>query len=277
MSVVSMATRTASRGGGDPAAALADDERGAPVGIGHRDEAAEQPQDGVLLGVHRVAAGPREPEPGDDQQDAQQVDEPVRGREDGGARGDEHRAEHDRAENSPEQQAVLVCRRHRERGEDQGEDEDVVDRERQFDEIAGEVLPTGGASARERDVRPEPQRKPDPDCAPAGGLTKRHGLGVAMEDQQIQRQHGADDRGEDQLGQQGVGHRTTSGISVPKVSPDRGRPWSAAAGHPVRMTGMTPRAGWVTPLRRRRSWRRSAGRVKGFPAPVWTASESVTP
>src|SRR3712207_8958282 len=40
----------------------------------------------------------------------------------------------------PEQHAVLVLRGYREVGEDHGDDEDVVDRERLLDQVPGEVL-----------------------------------------------------------------------------------------------------------------------------------------
>ena len=60
------------------------------------------------------------------------------------ADADHHAAHHQRAEDAPEQHAVLVDRRHREEAEDHRDDEDVVDAERFLDDVAGEVL-DGGA------------------------------------------------------------------------------------------------------------------------------------
>ena len=58
----------------------------------------------------------------------------------GGADADHRAAHHQRAEDAPEQHAVLVDRRHREVTEDHRDDEDVVDAERLLDDVAGEVL-----------------------------------------------------------------------------------------------------------------------------------------
>ena len=69
---------------------------------------------------------------------------------DRGAHDDEHGTEHDGAEDPPEQHPVLVRRGDRKRREEQGEDEDVVDRERELDQVAGEVLAAGGRPAGDR-------------------------------------------------------------------------------------------------------------------------------
>ena len=53
---------------------------------------------------------------------------------------DENRAHHDRADDAPEQHAVLVARRDLEVGEDEDEDEDVVHAQAELDEVAGEKL-----------------------------------------------------------------------------------------------------------------------------------------
>ena len=50
------------------------------------------------------------------------------------------RAHDDRADDAPEQHAVLIDLRHRERREEDDEDEDVVDRQRLLDEVAGQEL-----------------------------------------------------------------------------------------------------------------------------------------
>ena len=56
----------------------------------------------------------------------------------------------DRAEDAPEQHAVLILQRHAEEGEDHGEHEHVVHRQRPFDQVAGEkqhrVLPNRPAT-----------------------------------------------------------------------------------------------------------------------------------
>ena len=54
--------------------------------------------------------------------------------------GDHDRPHDERAEDAPEQHLVLVLRRHREVGEQQREDEDVVHAQRLLDEVTGEEL-----------------------------------------------------------------------------------------------------------------------------------------
>ena len=53
----------------------------------------------------------------------------------------DHAAAHDqRADDAPEEHAMLILRRHREEREDQRDDEDVVHRERLLDDVANEIL-----------------------------------------------------------------------------------------------------------------------------------------
>ena len=213
-----------------PPPALAHHERGAAVAVGHGHDAAEEPQDGVLLRVHGVSARPDEADPRHDQQHAQQVDEPVGRLERRDPHPDEDRAEHDRAQDPPEQQAVLVRRRHREGGEDQGEHEDVVDRERQLDQVAREVLAGRLAPQGRRDEDAEAERERDPDGAPRGG--RRNGTGFASRLRTRRSRASMPPT---------ITNRTTHGPSVPDMaSPPAAaaeglsRPWaarSAAAGH----------------------------------------------
>ncbi len=74
-----------------------------------------------------MAARDGKPDSGDDENDAQQVDDPVRSVEEGEATGDEYRPEHDGAEDPPEQEPMLVRGGNREGRKDHREDEDVVD------------------------------------------------------------------------------------------------------------------------------------------------------
>jgi len=71
--------------------------------------------------------------------------------------GDHGAAHHQRPQNAPEQQPVLVGRRHPEPGQDQGNDEDVVQAEGLLDDIAGEELQGGGRpvqTSRPADAEP---------------------------------------------------------------------------------------------------------------------------
>jgi hypothetical protein len=179
-------------------APLADDERRTAVAVGHGNEPAEETEHRVLLGLDGMPAGACQAEAGHDQEDAQQVDDPVGRTQDHGPGADEDGPEDDRPEDPPEQQAVLVRRRDGEGGEDDGEDEDVVDRERQLDQVAGQVLTAGRGAAGRGDPGPEPEGQRDPHGAPQRGLAERDGLGPAVEDEQVEGEHSADDGGQHQ-------------------------------------------------------------------------------
>ena len=75
-----------------------------------------------------------------------------------------------RAEDPVEQHAVLVPERDDEGGEDQGEDEDVVDREAQLEQVAGQVGGAVLAAPGREDERTEPQPQRDVEGAEGRGL-----------------------------------------------------------------------------------------------------------
>jgi len=126
------------------------------------------------------------------------------------ADGDHHAAHHERAEDAPEEDAMLVLRRDGEVAEDHGDDEDVVHREGLLDEVAGEEE-LGGFEAVDiargavelRDVQPaaepvilieevhravEEQRDHDPDDRPRRRFLHRDDVRVPVKDAQVERQ-----------------------------------------------------------------------------------------
>ena len=84
---------------------------------------------------------------------AENIEDPVENVDERDADGD-HRAAHDeRAEDAPKQQAMLKFRRHAEIGKDDRHDQDVVERERKFDDIAGGELDRFLAAAPDENGR----------------------------------------------------------------------------------------------------------------------------
>ena len=91
---------------------------------------------------------------------------------------------------------MLQCGRDREGREDDEKDKDVVDGERLLNDVAGEKL--------ERTFHPEPDVDPDvesqgqgnPNGRPHEGLSDAHGVCGAVEDTEIECQHGQDEQGE---------------------------------------------------------------------------------
>ena len=175
------------------------------VAVGRGDEAAEQAQERVLRRVDHVLVALRpHPVAGVEEQEAEDVDRPVEGLDDGGAQADEDRAEHDRAEDPVEEHPVLERERDDERREDQREDEDVVDRQAELEQVPGQVRGAILGAAGREDERPERQAQPDVEGAEGRGLAERRGMRPSIEDEQVQGQDRADGDGEDDP-QDGVG------------------------------------------------------------------------
>ena len=134
---------------GDPAPVLLVEQLVAVVAGGHRHALAQEPQRGVVLGldVRVVVAG--ELVGGVEQQRAEGVEGDVEVRQQRGARDDEDQAQDERQRDAPGQHPRLHRERHREVAEDDREDEDVVERQRALEQVAGQVLRAGvGRPAR---------------------------------------------------------------------------------------------------------------------------------
>jgi hypothetical protein len=111
---------------------------------------------------------------GDEQDGAEEEEGPGERRDELGTERDEEAAEHDRAGDADEQHPLLVLLRHRESGEQQHEDEEVVDRQGLLHEVAGVVLHTRLASVG----APQPHAEGDGD----GDVERRPGHGLAHRD-----------------------------------------------------------------------------------------------
>src|SRR6266542_1311116 len=120
---------------------------------------------------------------------------------------------HERTEDAPEEDAVLVPRRDGEPGEDQHEDEDVVDRERLLDEVAGEELEPGLRPLHPPHAEAEEERERDPDRAPGRRLLHLHLVRVPVEHAEVQREHREDEQVEDDP-RQGRFHDTSCGAGA---------------------------------------------------------------
>ena len=125
------------------------------------------------------------------------------------------------AQDPVEQHPVLVLERHHEGREDQGEDEDVVDRQAEFQKIAGEVRRTILRAARGEDDHTEGQAKAHVERTEGRRLTERRHMRPAVEYEQVQGEDRGDraakDEPKDGLGVQGCasGHDGMSGRRSP--------------------------------------------------------------
>ena len=108
----------------------------------------DQLQHPVVLKRGLLVRGLEHLEPGEHQEGAKQEQDPLEGHDQCRAHANQDGPEHDDAEDAPEQHPVLVEAGNAEEGEDRGDDEDVVHRQRLLDQVAGEELEAGLGTAR---------------------------------------------------------------------------------------------------------------------------------
>ena len=105
------------------------------------------------------------------------------------ARHDECTPHHERPENSPEQHFVLVLVGHLEVTEDNQEYEQVVDAERQLDDVAGHELQRRSPPMPEQHQHRKGRGQRDPDSRPGKRFAKAETVGAAIQHAQVERQH----------------------------------------------------------------------------------------
>jgi hypothetical protein len=88
--------------------------------------------------------------------------------------------------------AMLVLLRHLEVGEDQDEDEDVVDAERVLDQVAGKEFERRFRPLQLPDEEIETEGKQHPRDAPRGCFLDRDDVRLAIESDEVDRQHDED-------------------------------------------------------------------------------------
>src|SRR5438128_2253862 len=109
---------------------------------------------------------------------------------------DERGAHHEDAEDPKEQDAVLVFARYPERRENDEEDEDIVDRERLLDEVAGEEFEAAVGAVLPGEEGVEAEGESDPQDRPRERLAKPDHVGGTVKGAEIEREEAHDDRDE---------------------------------------------------------------------------------
>jgi hypothetical protein len=211
--------------------------------------------------VGALAGVPQDLHRGDQQDHAEQQEGERQPVERGGAERDEDAAQHQRADDAVEQHPLLQRHRHREGGQQQHEDEQVVDRQRLLDQVAGVVLDAGRGAEAGPDVAPKASGQGDVEDRPADRLPHRDLVRLAG-DGEVEHQQRDDraDRGGPQagradrldrcgLGEQGRCHAGVSTESASEVSFTRTR---ATARGRRGTTVLTGRCLGSTPLNDRR-------------------------
>src|ERR1700730_6958686 len=123
------------------------------------------------------------------QKRTERVDDPVESFDEGNAGGDENRAHDEGAQDSPEQYLVLVDRRHLEETEDEKEDKQVVDAQREFDNISGDELQRRRTAVPEENDDRKNCGQGDPGRAPGQCFAEFYGVSATVEYTQVEDQH----------------------------------------------------------------------------------------
>ena len=106
--------------------------------FGDAEVPPDQLQHPVVLERGLFTGRPEHLEAGEDQEGAEQEQDPREGHDQRRTQADQHGTEQDDAEDAPEQHPVLVDAGDPQEGEDGGDDEDIVHRQRLLDQVAGE-------------------------------------------------------------------------------------------------------------------------------------------
>jgi len=135
-------------------------------------------------------------DPGEDEERAEDVDDPVEALEKHGAEDDEDGAHEQGAEDPPEEHPVLEHGRDGEVREDNEEDEEVVDRKRLLDEVAGQELERSLRPEREVDAHVEDQGQRNPDPGPEEDFADADLMHLAVEHAEVDGEQRQDEDGE---------------------------------------------------------------------------------
>ena len=120
-----------------------------------------------------------------EQQQAEQQEHEREQRQQRRTERDEDRPHHQRQHDAEGQHLVLVLLRYGERGHDDHEHEQVVDRQALLDDVAGEVLRPELAAVRAQEPQAEPDRHQDVEDRPGGGLAEPDPVRPERGDQQV--------------------------------------------------------------------------------------------
>ena len=107
----------------------------------------------------------KHPHSGDDQENAEEIEDEVKTGDQCDAQTDHNPAHDERADDAPHQHPMLRHGRDTKVPEDQDKNENVIDAQRVFDQIAGQEIERRVRAAQFPNEKIEKQRKNDPDRA----------------------------------------------------------------------------------------------------------------
>lgn len=184
---------------------------------GDGDAAANPVEGRVVVEVGFLAGGPPHLDTGEEQEGAEEVEDPVEFGDEPGADQDHRGAQDECAEHADHEDALLEFGRDGEVGEEHQEDEDVVDRQGFFDQVAGDELDGlgvgefagDGVTAHAAEVPPQPADEDegdgDPGQGPDAGLAHGDFVGaLPVEGEEVEGEGDEDERAEERPHQWGA-------------------------------------------------------------------------
>src|SRR5580700_9090729 len=136
--------------------------------------------------------GAEQLEPRVQQKNSQDIEGPFKSRDQSCASGDHRAAQDQRAHDSPEQQAMLVAGIDAKILEDQQKNENVVQAERFFDDVAGKKLQARSAAVRNENPNAKTKRKRNPCRALDRRFAQRNHTRAPVKQSQVERQEERD-------------------------------------------------------------------------------------
>ena len=172
--------------GGEKLALLTLEEMRAAIFFGDAKMRAGETKNRIALEVRSLIAFPEHVDSAEEQEQAENGKNPVEARDEDGAGGDHEATSEECAKNAPGEDAVLYAIINLEGAEDDEEDEQIVDAQSFFDDVAGEEFHAALATKPVPDEKAERESEGDPDGTPEGGFASLDLVGFAMEHTQIE-------------------------------------------------------------------------------------------
>ncbi len=167
-----------------------------------------------------VVAPAPQPPARPDQHRGEDEAQPAERVERGGTGHDEDRPQHQREQDPVGQQPVALLRGHRERGEDEQEHEDVVERERLLDQVPGQEGLSVPGRGREQQNDEEDRGRAHPEDARDARVVQAHLAPAAADDGQVEHEQERERAAQDQPGGERAGHAAPcSGSRTARISP----------------------------------------------------------
>jgi len=163
---------------------------------GDGNEFASDTDERILVGLNFGVAAFEKFDPRVNKEGAEDIDEPVEAIDESDAGKDEEGTKKESSDDAPEKGGELSFFGDGEIGEENGEDKNVIYTEGEFDDVAGKEFHGGLGAEGEGDDHTEGQGEGDPAGSGLERAAKIDGAGVAMEEDQVGREEGEDERSE---------------------------------------------------------------------------------